>query len=193
MDLFGPVGEAFTGMISYGGISAFGNTIILTGALFCVLICDEYLEATGHNYGEVYSLLLFATVGTMALASANNLIVLFVGFETLSISLYILAGVAKGRKKGAEASLKYFLLGAFSSGFLLYGIALLYGATGSIDMSEVAAAASDDLLFVAGGALLLIGLLFKVSAVPFHMWTPDVYEGTPTTITAYMSTASKAA
>ncbi len=193
MDMFGPVGEAFSGMISYGGIAAFGNTIILAGALFCVLISDEYLEAIDHNFGEVYSLLLFATVGMMALASANNLIMLFVGFETFSICLYILAGTVKSRKTGAEAALKYFLLGAFSTGFLLYGIALLYGATGTLDFDGIAAAASGDLLFVAGGALLLIGFLFKVSAVPFHMWTPDVYEGTPTTITAYFSTASKTA
>ncbi len=193
IDMFGPVGEAFSGMISYGGIAAFGNTVILLGALFCVMISDEYLEAIGHNFGEVYSLILFATVGMMALASANNLIMLFLGFETFSICLYVLAGTVKSRKTGAEAALKYFLLGAFSTGFLLYGIALLYGATGSLDIETIAASASDDLLFVAGGGLLLIGFLFKVSTVPFHMWTPDVYEGTPTTITAYMSTASKSA
>ncbi len=193
MDLFGPAGEAFSGMISYGGLAAFGNSVILLGSLFCVLISDEYLEAIDHNFGEVYSLILFATVGMMALASANNLIMLFLGFETFSICLYILAGTVKSRKTGAEAALKYFLLGAFSTGFLLYGIALLYGATGSLDIEQIAAMASSDLLFVAGGGLLLIGFFFKVSTVPFHMWTPDVYEGTPTTITAYMSTASKSA
>lgn len=193
MDMFGPTGEAFSGMITYGGIAAFGNSVVLLGTLFCVLISDEYLEAVDHNYGEVYTLLLFATVGMMALVSANNLVMLFVGFETLSICSYVLAGIVKGSERSAEASLKYFLLGAFSTGFLLYGIALLYGATGTLYIDQVAAAASGDLLFVAGGGLLIIGFLFKVSVVPFHMWTPDVYEGSPTTITAFMSTASKAA
>lgn len=193
IDMFGPTGKAFAGMITYGGITAFGNTVILLGSLFCVLISDEYLQAKNHNFGEVYSLILFSTVGMIALASANNLLMLFVGFETLSISLYILAGTMKENQTGSEAALKYFLLGAFASAFLLYGIALLYGATGSLYIDEIAAAASGDLLFVAGGALLLIGFLFKVSTVPFHMWTPDVYEGAPTNITAYFSTASKSA
>ena len=192
-DLFGPVGVSWSGMIAYGGVAAFGNTIILFGTLFCVLISHEYLEAIDHNYGEVYAMVLFATVGMLALASANNLIMIFLGLETMSICLYVLAGIIKQRKTGAEAALKYFLLGAFSTGFLLYGMALLYGATGSLYVQEIAQAASSDLLFVAGGGLLLVGFFFKVSAVPFHMWTPDVYEGTPTTLTAYMSTASKSA
>ena len=193
MDLFGPVGESWSGMIAYGGVAAFGNTVILFGTLFCVLISYEYLEAIDHNFGEVYGMILFATAGMLCLASANNLIMLFLGLETMSICLYVLAGIIKERKTGAEAALKYFLLGAFSTGFLLYGMALLYGATGSLDIYEIAQAASSDLLFVAGGGLLLVGLFFKISAVPFHMWTPDVYEGTPTTLTAYMSTASKSA
>lgn len=192
-DLFGPVGESWSGMISYGGVAAFGNTVILFGTLFCVLISYEYLEAIGHNFGEVYAMVLFATAGMLGLASANNLIMIFLGLETMSICLYVLAGIIKERKTGAEAALKYFLLGAFSTGFLLYGMALLYGATGSLDINEIAQAASSDLLFVAGGGLLLVGFFFKVSAVPFHMWTPDVYEGTPTTLTAYMATASKSA
>lgn len=193
MDMFGPVGEAFSGMITYGGVSAFGNSVILFGSLFCVLISREYLAAIDHEYGEVYALVLFATAGMLGLASANNLIMIFIGIETMSICLYVLAGLIKERKTGAEASLKYFLLGAFSTGFLLYGMALLYGATGSLYLTEIAEAASSDLLFIAGAALLLVGFFFKVSAVPFHMWTPDVYEGTPTTITAYMATASKSA
>ena len=192
-DLFGPVGESFAGMIAYGGVAAFGNMVILLGTLFCVLISYEYLEAIDHNYGEVYAMVLFATAGMLSLASANNLIMIFLGLETMSICLYVLAGIIKERKTGAEAALKYFLLGAFSTGFLLYGMALLYGATGSLDVQEIAQAASSDLLFVAGGGLLLVGFFFKVSAVPFHMWTPDVYEGTPTSLTAYMSTASKSA
>ncbi len=193
IDMFGPVGEAFSGMIAYGGVSAFGNSVVLFGSLFCVLISREYLTAIDHNYGEVYAMMLFATAGMLGLASANNLIMIFIGIETMSICLYVLAGLIKERKTGAEASLKYFLLGAFSTGFLLYGMALLYGATGSLYLTEIAEAAGSDLLFITGAALLLIGFFFKISAVPFHMWTPDVYQGTPTTITAYMATASKSA
>ncbi|SHF40246.1 NADH dehydrogenase subunit N [Fodinibius roseus] len=193
MDMFGPVGEAFSGMITYGGVSAFGSTVVLFGSLFCVLISREYLKAVEHDFGEVYAMILFATTGMLALASANNLVMIFVGLETMSICLYVLAGLIKDRKTGAEAALKYFLLGAFSTGFLLYGMALLYGATGSLSIPEIARQASSDLLFVGGGGLLLVGFFFKISAVPFHMWTPDVYEGTPTTITAYMATASKSA
>jgi NADH-quinone oxidoreductase subunit N len=193
MDLFGPVGVSWSGMIAYGGVAAFGNTVILLGTLFCVLISNEYLEAINHNFGEVYALVLIGTAGMLGLASANNLVMIFIGLETMSICLYVLAGIIKERKTGAEAALKYFLLGAFSTGFLLYGMALLYGATGSLSIPEIAQAASSDLLFVVGGGLLLVGFFFKVSAVPFHMWTPDVYEGTPTSLAAYMSTASKSA
>jgi NADH-quinone oxidoreductase subunit N len=193
MDMFGPVGQAFSGMITYGGVSAFGNTVVLFGSLFCVLISREYLRAIDHDFGEVYSMMLFATTGMIALAMANDLIMIFLGIETMSICLYVLAGLINERKTGAEASLKYFLLGAFSTGFLLYGMALLYGATGSLSLPEIAQAASSSMMFVAGAALLLVGFFFKISAVPFHMWTPDVYQGTPTTITAYMATASKSA
>lgn len=193
MAMFGPVGEAFSSMIVYGGVSAFGSSVVLFGSLFCVLISREYLSAIDHNFGEVYAMILFATSAMVALASANNLIMIFIGIETMSVCLYVLAGLIKERKTGAEASLKYFLLGAFSTGFLLYGMALLYGATGSLYLPEIAEAAGSGMLFVAGAALLLIGFFFKVSAVPFHMWTPDVYQGTPTTITAYMATASKSA
>ncbi|MDZ7714609.1 MAG: NADH-quinone oxidoreductase subunit N [Balneolaceae bacterium] len=193
IDLFGPTGEAFSGMISYGGTAAFGSAVILMGSLFCVMISGEYLEAIDHNFGEVYAMVLFATTGMLGLAMANNLVMIFLGLETMSICLYVLAGIIKDKKIGAEAALKYFLLGAFSTGFLLYGMALLYGATGSMDIYEIAEAADSSLLFVSGAGLLLVGFFFKISAVPFHMWTPDVYQGTPTTLTAYMATASKSA
>lgn len=193
MDMFGPTGEAFAGMITYGGITSFGYSVVLFGSLFCVLISKEYLTAIDHDYGEVYAMVLFATCGMLGLAGANNLIMIFLGLETMSICLYVLAGLIKEEKTGAEAALKYFLLGAFSTGFLLYGMALLYGATGTLDLGAIARAAGADLLFVAGGGLVLTGFFFKISAVPFHMWTPDVYQGTPTTLTAYMATASKSA
>jgi NADH-quinone oxidoreductase subunit N len=193
LDMFGPSGEAFAGMISYGGTAAFGSFVVLLGTLFSVLISKEYLTAINHSFGEVYALILFATSGMLGLASANNLVMVFLGLETMSICLYVLAGIVKERKIGAEAALKYFLLGAFSTGFLLYGMALIYGATGSLNLTEIAQAASGEVLFIAGGGLILVGFFFKVSAVPFHMWTPDVYQGTPTTLTAYMATASKSA
>src|SRR5699024_2436479 len=138
IDMFGPVGEAFSGMITYGGVSAFGSTVVLFGSLFCVLISREYLKAIEHDFGEVYAMLLFATSGMLGLACANNLVMIFVGIETMSICLYVLAGLVKERKTGAEAALKYFLLGAFSTGFLLYGMALIYGATGTLSIPEIA-------------------------------------------------------
>ncbi|WP_018126879.1 NADH-quinone oxidoreductase subunit N [Balneola vulgaris] len=193
LDLGNPVTEAFSGMLVHGGAVAFGSIIILVGTLFCVFLSNDYLEDIGHNYSEVYALVLFATSGMLCLAGANDLVSLFLGLETMSICLYVLAGLMKNEKEGAEGALKYFLLGAFSTGFLLYGSALLYGATGTTSLTGIGAAASGDLLFVAGAALLLIGFLFKVSAVPFHMWTPDVYQATPTTLTAYFATSSKAA
>ncbi len=192
-DLFGPAGTSFYGMIAYGGTAAFGTFIVMAATLLCVLISRDYLQSIGHNYGEVYGMILFATTGMSALAASNDLIMLFMGLETMSICLYVLAGLVKERKTGAESALKYFLLGAFSTGFLLYGIALVYGATGSTGYAEIMGSAEPSLLFVGGVALILVGFFFKIAAVPFHMWTPDVYQGTPTTVTAYFATAAKSA
>lgn len=191
--LFGGSGEAFSGMIAYGGVAAFGSMVVLMGALFSVVISREYLDDLDLHSGDVYSMLLFATVGMLALATSNDLISFFLGLETMSICLYVTAGLIKNEKTGAEAALKYFLLGAFSTGFLLYGIALIYGATGHTHFGDIAAAAEPTLLFFGGSALLLVGIFFKLGAVPFHMWTPDVYQGTPTTLTAFMATAAKSA
>ncbi len=188
-----PAGFGFYEMMAFGGPVAFGWIVILISSLFCVFISQDYLIDIDHSYGEIYGLLLFATSGMLCLAGANDMITLFIGLETMSICLYVMAGIIREEKTGAEAALKYFLLGAFSTGFLLYGISLIYGATGTTSLPAISEAASGDLLFIAGSALLLIGFFFKVSAVPFHMWTPDVYQGTPTTLTAYMATASKAA
>jgi NADH-quinone oxidoreductase subunit N len=192
-DLFGPVGTSFFDMVAYGGTAAFGTFLVITGTLFCVLISRDYLESIDHHYGEVYAMILFASTGMAGLTVSNNLVMLFIGLETMSICLYVLAGLINEEKTGAEAALKYVLLGGFSTGFLLYGIALIYGATGTLNYAAIAAAADGGLLFLAGSALLLVGFFFKISAVPFHMWTPDVYQGTPTTLTAYFATASKAA
>ena len=191
--MFGETGTAFTDAIVYGGVPAYGSAVVLFGALFCVIISKEYLSDRDLHYGEVYAMVLFATVGMLALAASNDLITFFLGIETMSICLFVLAGLVKSDKTGAEAALKYFLLGAFATGFLLYGIALIYGATGHTSLPEIAAAAEATPLFLAGCGLLLVGIFFKLGAVPFHMWTPDVYQGTPTTLTAFMATSAKAA
>ncbi len=188
-------GTAFFDHVRTGGFAAYVNILILGAALFTVAISPAYLTRIGRNYGEVYALLLFATVGMILLGTGNSLISIFVGLEAMSICLYILAGLLRNDRGGIESAFKYFLLGAFSTGFFLYGIALMYGTTGTMILPEMAGAFTDGvpMLFWAGVGLLLVGFGFKVSAAPFHMWTPDVYQGTPTTITGYMSTASKTA
>ncbi len=191
--LFGSAGTSFYDLITYGGTAAFGSVLVMIGTLFSVILTRDYLEQTGRHIAEVYSMILFAAFGMLLLVQSNNLVTLFLGIETMSISLYVLAGLVKDEKRGTEAALKYFLLGAFSTGFLLYGIALLYGASGSTFLVEIAAVEDKGLIYWAGVALLLVGFFFKISIVPFHMWTPDVYQGAPTTITAFMATASKAA
>ena len=187
---------AFDGQVFVGGPAAVANVIILIGAIASVALTVPYLSRIGRNYGEVHALILFATAGMMTLASAGSLVTLFVGLETMSVCLYVLTGLVREESTANESALKYFLLGAFSTGFFLYGLALLYGATGTMDLTGLAAGLEEtgrNGLFLAGVGLLLVGFFFKVSAVPFHMWTPDVYQGAPTALTAFMSTASKAA
>jgi NADH-quinone oxidoreductase subunit N len=192
-DISRPVTTAFSDMIVVGGVNSFGSVVVLLGALFSTVISKEYLTAIKHNLGEVYGLILFASAGMLVLAASNDLLMAFIGLETMSVCLYVLAGLVREQKTGMEAALKYFMLGAFSTGFFLYGIALIYGATGSTTLPEIAAANATGPLFWAGVALLFVGFFFKVSAVPFHMWTPDVYQGAPTSITSFMATASKSA
>lgn len=190
-----PSGTAFFGMIRTGGFASFVNIIILLSTLMTFILSVPYLKRIRHGYGEVYALLLFSVAGMILLGTANNLVSIFVGLETMSVALYILTGLVRDDEGAVESAMKYFLLGAFSTGFFLYGIALLYGATGTMylpEMSEGLIESNRILLFWAGAGLLLVGFLFKVSAVPFHMWTPDVYQGAPTTLTGFMSTASKA-
>ncbi|HET6569185.1 MAG TPA: NADH-quinone oxidoreductase subunit N [Rhodothermales bacterium] len=186
----------FSGMIRSGGVASFVNIIVMLCGLFSIVLSIPYLRSIRHPYGEVYALILFATVGMILLGTANNLVSVFVGLETMSICLYILTGLVRDDEGAIESALKYFLLGAFSTGFFLYGIALIYAAAGTMSLPDIGAGLQASHLYVlfwAGVGLLLIGFLFKVSAVPFHMWTPDVYQGAPTTLTGYMSTASKAA
>ena len=187
---------AFYGLIRVGGFASFINLIVLGSSLFTIILAVPYLRRIEHGYGEVYALILFAVTGMLLLGTANNLVTIFVGLETMSVALYILTGLVREDEGAIESALKYFLLGAFSTGFFLYGIALLYGATGTMYLPEMAAGLAlrqSVVMFWAGVGLLLIGFFFKVSAVPFHMWTPDVYQGAPTPLTGFMSTASKAA
>jgi NADH-quinone oxidoreductase subunit N len=189
-------GISFGGMLRHGGYSNYFGLIFSIVALLTVLISRNYLEQQNCHRGEYYILLLFATVGMILIASANDLIIIFLGIELMSVCLYVLAGFMRTRARSNEAALKYFLLGAFTTGFLLYGIALIYGATGTTNLATIKSlfgVISSSNLFLIGSGLLLIGFLFKVAAVPFHMWAPDVYEGAPTTVTAFMSTGVKAA
>jgi NADH-quinone oxidoreductase subunit N len=194
--LWGHETRAFRDMILLDNYALFFHVVICYAAALAVLFSIDYLRRSGVQSGEYYALLLFSTSGMMLLASAGDLVIVFLGIELMSLSLYVLAGLFKTRLVAAEASMKYFLLGAFATGFLLYGIALVYGATGSTNLDRVAAAAAArprDVMIMLGLGLLLVGFGFKISSVPFHMWVPDVYEGAPTTITSLIATGSKAA
>jgi len=189
---------AFGGMLAADGFAVFFNLLFLLVTGLTLLISIPYVRRTGMEHGEYYALLLFSTLGMMIMASSLDLITIFLGLETLSISLYILAGFLREQLRSNESALKYLLLGAFASGFVLYGIALVYGATGSIHLKRVAEAAAagrigSPMLLIIGAGLLIIGFGFKVASVPFHMWTPDVYEGAPTSVTAFMIAGTKAA
>ena len=179
-------------MLLVDNFSTFLNiTFILTGILG-ILIAINYLERTGLERPEFYMLMMFSISGMMLMGMANDLILIFLGLEVLSIPLYIMSGLAWPRPESEESAMKYFLLGAFSSSILVFGIALIYGATGSTSLPLVAGAISTSgALGLAGAAFLLVGFAFKVAAVPFHMWTPDVYEGAPTVTTAFMSVGAK--
>lgn len=189
----------FAGSVLLDNFATFFNMICLIAAGLTILMSDNYLQREGYPVGEYYPLILFTTAGAMWMASGTDLMTIFLGLEVLSVSLYVLAGFFRSQTRSNEAGLKYFFLGAFSTGFLLYGVALLYGVTGSTKISAIAQYvqahpdATTNIMFVAGGFLMLTGFLFKVAAAPFHMWTPDVYQGAPTPITAFMSAGPKAA
>src|SRR3989304_4932021 len=164
------------------------------GALLTIFISS--FRSKSEIHGEYYALLLLATFGMMLMGSSTDLVVIFLGIEVMSVALYVLAGFNRPDPRSGEASMKYFLMGLFSTVFLLYGIALIYGATGQTNLVEVADyfySSPTDLVLLAGIGLLLVGLGFKVASVPFHMWVPDVYEGAPTPITAFMAAGPKAA
>jgi NADH-quinone oxidoreductase subunit N len=193
-----PDGEAvplFSGMMVLDRLGLALGVVFLLGA-FLVVLLGSTLEGSAADAPEYHPLLLLAVCGMLVVAQAGDLVTVFLGIETMSVSAYALCGVDRRSAKGAEAALKYFVLGAFASGFLLYGIALIYGATGTTNLSEIAEAVAGrqgDPRLVIGTIMLLVALGFKVAAVPFHMWAPDVYEGAPTPVTAFMAAAVKAA
>jgi NADH-quinone oxidoreductase subunit N len=195
----GPALDAVTaGAVTADPLSLFLQALVLGIAAVAVLLSPSYLRANGMERGEYYALLLFSTVGMLGLVSSLELVAIFVALEIMSIALYGMAGMDRRRVRSQEAALKYFVTGAFASAFLLYGIALLYGASGSTQLEKVKRAlavlpADTSALAVLGAAMLLVGFGFKIGSVPFHMWVPDVYEGAPTPATAFMSAGVKAA
>lgn len=193
---FGIEREAFDGMIIVDGYSSFFQLLFLSVGLIAVSQAYDYLRRRDIERGEYYILLLFSLSGMLLMASAGDLIVVFLAVELLSIPLYVLAAFALPQVGSEESALKYFLLGAFASGFLVYGIALVFGSTGTTALSGVVAAVASaettPMLLLIGSGMILVGLGFKVAAVPFHMWTPDVYQGAPTSVTSFMSVGAKA-
>ncbi len=190
-------GLGFNGMVVMDGFSNFVNVLLLITGLLSIAVAYGYLRRLNIERGEYYSLLLFSISGMMLMAQAADLIIIFLALEMLSIPLYVLAAFARPRLESEEAGLKYFLLGAFSTGFVVYGIALVFGAVGSTALTTIISTAakggSNVLLLTIGSALILVGLGFKVAAVPFHMWTPDVYQGAPSAVTAFMAAGAKIA
>ncbi len=186
------------GAITLDGFSVFITIVICSAVLLSALLADDYLRREDQEGAELYALFLLSAAGGIIMGAADDLIVLFLGLETLSIALYITAAMHRRRIESKEAAMKYFVLGGFSSAFFLYGVALIYGATGTTRIAGIVEAfntsvPSDAPLLLAGLALLLVGLGFKVAAVPFHSWAPDVYQGSPTPVSGFMASAAKAA
>jgi len=193
---------AYAGMFVVDGFSTFFKVILYLGTTLTVLMSGNYrpnngLIKDGVFQGEYYALLLFALLGTMIMVSSTDLLLIYIGLELQALSIYVLTGFLKTDLRSNEASLKYIILGAFSSGIILYGMSLFYGLTGTTNLNDMAVALStldlSDPMLILATLFMLVGLLFKVGAVPFHMWVPDIYQGAPSPITAYMSVASKAA
>jgi NADH-quinone oxidoreductase subunit N len=193
-------GTTFGGMLALDNYAITLNWIFAIIGVITIVIAYEYLPRHGIERGEFYPLILFATTGMMLLSQGTDMIVLFLGLEMLSIVLYILAGFAYPRISSEESAMKYLLIGAFAAGFLVFGIALTYGATGTSSLAGIAEvlarqtlAAESHTFLLGGAALIIIGFGYKISMAPFHMWTPDVYEGAPTPVTAFMSVGAKVA
>ena len=186
-----PVVAAYGGMVEVDGLGRFLEALFLLAGLLAVPLAVDYLRRRGIARGEYYPLLMFSVAGMMLIGVASDLIVVFLALELLSIPLYVLAAFAWPRPESEESGMKYFLLGAFASAFLVYGTALAYGTSGSTNLrlllGSLQAGQADPLMLAVAAVLLLVGLGFKVAAVPFHMWTPDVYHGAPTSAVAFMA------
>ncbi|GBD39196.1 NADH-quinone oxidoreductase subunit N [bacterium HR37] len=186
--------SAFAGTLSLDEFTAYFNIIFIIGALLATVISRDYIEKTALKHGEYYALILFSTSGMMLLSSAREFISLFLCFEIMSVSVYILSGFNRRSPRSVESGIKYLVLGGFSSAILLYGIALIYGASGSVFLDEIASRFNmENPLYIAGTALILAGFVFKIGAFPLHQWIPDIYEGAPMTVTGFMSVGVKAA
>ena len=188
--------SAWNGMVINDGLRISFSFVFLFVTAMTILISSVWIDREDVPVGEYHSLLMFATVGMMFMASGNDLVIIFLGLETLSIATYVMAGLRKSDLRSNESAMKYFILGSFATGFLLYGMALIYGATGSTNISEIAVKIANPnfpALLLIGAAMLVIGFGFKIASVPFHIWTPDVYEGAPTPVTAFFATAPKVA
>jgi len=191
-----PMGTGFSGTVETSAFTVFFHVLICGIVLVSLLLSLDTLPEGRHHQGEFYALIVFGAVGMCLLTGAVELLLVFIALEISSIATYILAGYRKDTPRGPEAAIKYFLLGSFATGFLLYGIALIFGATGTTQVYEISRlvpTSQNHALILAGMGLMLVGILFKVSAAPFHVWTPDVYEGSPSPVVALMSTAPKAA
>src|SRR6267143_1500557 len=199
--------DGFYGMVHIDGFALVFRAIFLIAAALTIAISARYLDIEREQHGEYYALILFATVGMMFLGSGSDLISLYIALELMAVTFYVLVAFTKRQKRSYEAGMKYFLLGAFSSGILLYGMSLLYGIAGSTNLGEIgrslatiasatplgeATGPSLRPMLLLGMIALAAGLFFKIAAVPFHMWAPDAYEGAPTSVTAFLSTGSKA-
>lgn len=190
----------YSGMMLFDNFSIAFSVITIVSTILIIFLSRGYFERISNHIAEYYAVILFSLAGIIVMVSFHNLTMLFIGIEIMSVSLYILAGIKKSDFSSNEAALKYFLMGAFSTGFLLFGIALIYGASGSFNLEIISSWVLDhphlnDItpMFYTGVLLIIVGLCFKVGAAPFHFWTPDVYEGSPTLITAFMSTVVKTA
>ena len=187
---------AWNGMVAHDNLRLGFSFVFLLVTAMTVLVSSVWVERENVPSGEYHALLMFATFGMMLMASGNDLVVIFLGLETLSIATYVMCGLRRGDLKSNESAMKYFILGSFASAFLLYGMALIYGATDSTNITEIAARVGNPhfpALLLIGGAMMVVGFGFKVATAPFHIWTPDVYEGAPTPVTGFMAAGPKAA
>ena len=188
---------SFNNMVVLDGFSTFVNALLLLSGLLGIGLSFGYIKRMNLERGEYYTLMLFSISGMMLMAQAGDLIVVFLALELLSIPLYVLAAFDRPKVESEEAGLKYFLLGAFATGFVVYGTTLVFGATGTTSLNGIVtflgSNETPNLLLSIGAALILVGLGFKIAAVPFHMWTPDVYQGSPTAVTAFMAAGAKIA